>query len=338
VSLTVVARKALWGRSGNRCAYCKRDLMPTTDEATGAAFTGAGLLIGEEAHIRSGRAEGPRHDPDYENVDGYDNLVLLCPTHHTLVDKDGGAAYSVSQLEQLKRDHEEWVRSRLSAAEATALQLEVLLAADVQRMEDALFERWPGLHWMLQQPVPALRRSDLESLVGVGMWLLAKDWPSSHARIRAAADRVRTLIRLLVQHVQDAFEPVDEDGPLRLHRAEKHLGRWDPEAYEPLAHKSELNAVCAWWLAEQLAKSLNWWISAVREDLDPLYRFSEGVLLATEGDFFVSGIQHVRYEYDATQAPDPLPESLDQLRDAIERRATEIGESPQYVVPSEVRL
>lgn len=311
--------------------------MPRLDEITGAILSGAGILIGEEAHIRSGRPTGPRHSPSYVDVDSYENLVLLCPTHHTLVDKDGGKDYSVQQLEEIKREHEEWVSSRLSAEEATLLQVQILLAADVQRMEDALFERWPDLHWMLQQPVPALGQADMKRLAEVGAWLLAKDWPSSHPRIRAAAERVRVLVRLLVEHVHDAFQPVDEDGPLRLYRTEKHLGRWDPASYGPLARQTEVNAVVTWWLGEHMARSLNWWITAVREDLDPLYRFSEGVILATEGDVFISGIRHIRYEYDAATPPGPLPDSLLRLKEAVERRATEMGESPQYVVPSEVR-
>lgn len=335
----MIARKALWGRSGNRCAYCKRNLMPTTDEVTGAALSGAGVLLGEEAHIRSGRADGgPRYRSDYDGVDDYPNLILLCPTHHTLVDKDGGAHYSIAQLEQLKQEHENWVDSRLSLAEATALQVELLLAADVQRMEFALFERWPDLHWTLQLPVPALRQDDLAELAEVGLWLLAKDWPSSHPRIRAAAERLRKLIRLLLEHVHSTFQPLEDDGPLQLYRAEKHLGRWDPVAYEPLALQSEVNAVVTWWLGEHLARSLNWWITAVREDLDALYRFSEGVILATEGDAVIGSIRHVRYEYDAAEPLDRLPESLVELRDAVERRAAELGESPQCILPAELHL
>ncbi|MFS0885513.1 NACHT domain-containing protein [Aeromicrobium sp. 179-A 4D2 NHS] len=67
------------------------------------------MLIGEEAHIRSGRVNGPRHDPDYpeSQIDSYENLILLCGTHHTVVDKQDGRAFSVAELEQMKARHED---------------------------------------------------------------------------------------------------------------------------------------------------------------------------------------------------------------------------------------
>ena len=46
------------------------------------------ILIGEMAHVLAHGKKGPRRaGTNQDNVDTYSNLVLLCPHHHTIVDK-----------------------------------------------------------------------------------------------------------------------------------------------------------------------------------------------------------------------------------------------------------
>ena len=57
-------RKLLWGRSGNRCAYCRQELvMPgKTDNDS---------IVGDECHIIAKRETGPRNNssvPDEEVI------------------------------------------------------------------------------------------------------------------------------------------------------------------------------------------------------------------------------------------------------------------------------
>ncbi|MEU9510899.1 hypothetical protein AB0D32_32005 [Micromonospora sp. NPDC048170] len=40
------------------------------------------------------------------DVDEYENLILLCPVHHTMVDADGGRGYNVETLVKMRRAHE----------------------------------------------------------------------------------------------------------------------------------------------------------------------------------------------------------------------------------------
>lgn len=53
-------------------------------------------------------------------LDTYDNLLLLCPTHHTMIDADNGSGYSVDDLLKLKKDHEE-TQERKRGVEKTIL-------------------------------------------------------------------------------------------------------------------------------------------------------------------------------------------------------------------------
>ncbi|MNN35225.1 hypothetical protein D3C81_1490710 [compost metagenome] len=63
--------------------------------------------IAEMAHVIPHGEKGPRHDerPSGEfEVDAFENLLLLCPTCHTIVDKNS-AAYSRSTLLEWKNNH-----------------------------------------------------------------------------------------------------------------------------------------------------------------------------------------------------------------------------------------
>lgn len=105
-------RKILWGRSGNRCAICKHELIinstPTDNES----------IIGDECHIISRQIQGPRHDPSFpeEKLDVYENLILLCRVHHKMID-DQDETYTIDILQQIKSNHETWVSQKLSETE-----------------------------------------------------------------------------------------------------------------------------------------------------------------------------------------------------------------------------
>lgn len=110
MGISTRSRKLLWGRSGSRCAMCRSELIkpgtPVDDES----------IIGDECHIVSAVAGGPRYDPDFlhESVDRYANLLLLCKVHHKLID-DQEREYTVSCLRNLKASHETWVSEQLDS-------------------------------------------------------------------------------------------------------------------------------------------------------------------------------------------------------------------------------
>ena len=109
MAISVKTRKLLWGRAHNVCSFATCWQGLTADEVDARTGEELPTVVGEEAHIRSGRPDGPRYDPDYPqaDIDDYQNLMLLCPTHHTLIDANDGAAHPVEILIQMKRRHEE---------------------------------------------------------------------------------------------------------------------------------------------------------------------------------------------------------------------------------------
>lgn len=98
--------KFLWGRSGNRCAFpkCRIEL----------ATYGESNVIGEIAHIIAKNPKGPRGNDSLslEKRDEYANLILLCPTHHTLIDNDPNQ-WTAKKLFNIKNEHEQWVIRQL---------------------------------------------------------------------------------------------------------------------------------------------------------------------------------------------------------------------------------
>jgi len=109
VSITDKTRKILWGRSGNRCAFCRVELVHEQDEHN------INLNIGEECHIVSSREKGPRHIIDFGIFDDYENLILLCRNHHRTIDEKE-ETYTVEVLKLVKKNHENWIRTTIDTA------------------------------------------------------------------------------------------------------------------------------------------------------------------------------------------------------------------------------
>lgn len=96
MSISDKTRKILWSKSGNCCAMCNQKLVVEID--------GNNTVIGEECHIISSKQNGPRHKY-LPNYDTYDNLILMCPTHHKIID-DNEMTYTEELLHMLKKNHE----------------------------------------------------------------------------------------------------------------------------------------------------------------------------------------------------------------------------------------
>jgi hypothetical protein len=110
VSITEKPRKRLWGDSGHLCAKCKGRVVEDATDSDDAS------LVGEEAHIVSEKANGPRYDDPLpmDQRDDYENLLVLCNRCHKIVD-DQVNTYNVAALRRMKADHQEWVQKVLSA-------------------------------------------------------------------------------------------------------------------------------------------------------------------------------------------------------------------------------
>lgn len=82
-------------------------------------------IIGEECHIHARRQRGPRATEGLsDELDSYENLILLCRNDHKRVD-DQSDAFPPERLSQLKLQHEEWVRQALSATGESQIKISI---------------------------------------------------------------------------------------------------------------------------------------------------------------------------------------------------------------------
>lgn len=98
-SPTVATIKRLFAVSGNRCAFPKCSLQ-LVDPPTGK-------VTGRISHIKARQPGGPRYDESQteEQRHSFENLLLLCPIHHDVIDDDP-QSYTVNRLTEIKAEHE----------------------------------------------------------------------------------------------------------------------------------------------------------------------------------------------------------------------------------------
>lgn len=91
--------KRLFAVSGNQCAF-PRCPLPLVDEPSGK-------VTGRICHIKAQEPGGPRYDPNQTGDErhAYENLVLMCPIHHDVIDSDP-ESYTVERLLEIKANHE----------------------------------------------------------------------------------------------------------------------------------------------------------------------------------------------------------------------------------------
>ncbi len=90
--------RTLFARTGNQCAYpeCTELLIDQDDD-----------FLGMVCHIEAAGKRGARFNDDLsdDELRSPRNLIVLCPNHHTLIDKKP-ELYDVDRLKKMKLDHE----------------------------------------------------------------------------------------------------------------------------------------------------------------------------------------------------------------------------------------
>jgi hypothetical protein len=101
MSIRAKTRRILWIKAGGRCSICREQLATDMTEEHDDPS-----VFGEECHIVAQSPGGPRAAEIASDLDGYNNLILLCRKHHKQVD-DQRSHFTVKRLRQIKHDHEQ---------------------------------------------------------------------------------------------------------------------------------------------------------------------------------------------------------------------------------------
>lgn len=213
-------RKVLWGAAHGFCSFPNCDtrlIARLSDRSTGEEWT---MPIGEEAHIVSASADGPRYDPNFpaEKLETYENRILLCSVHHTQVDARSGAAYSADDLRIMKRNHEEsfelderidlalqtFVSGQWSADDQVRFRQARL---DGPRVEE-MFVDVPVTHQVGRSTAPAwtaIKQTSSGSPVGAAQLLLHPEWKGHALIVGGPGHGKSTLLQYVCQFHRSRF-------------------------------------------------------------------------------------------------------------------------------------
>lgn len=122
--------KILYANSGGMCSKCKRHIVLQSD-------SGKYEQIGEIAHIYPfGEVGSPRYEEIKKNQfdeklkNDVPNLILLCPSCHSEIDKQP-ELYPATRLIEMKATHEKWINEKLGTeiSNITYAELDVICKA-----------------------------------------------------------------------------------------------------------------------------------------------------------------------------------------------------------------
>jgi hypothetical protein len=278
--ISVLDRKRLWGRSGMRCAICQVSLA-AGDELGGST------IIGQEAHIVARSSSGPRGESPLtaKQRDSYSNLILLCPTDHAKIDSQpyGVAEYTVEKLVQIKKRHEEAVLAN-DQVDRKAQVTEEQWAALIDRLNERMgWDSWTeDLSELFDPNLYRIKYEVTDRLDEASRWIIGRAWPGGHERLRRAIETVPPVFYDLHGTFAQHSEPSRREGYSRIPRF-YNMREWNPEAFERRHKEYDDYMALVQDLALELTRYGNYIAALVREEIDPYFRFEEGLLLIVVG-------------------------------------------------------
>ncbi len=103
-----ITKIRLWAKAGGRCEICNKSLLED-------GLTGKEDNFAQIAHNIPSSPKGPRSgNSSRDEVNSFDNLLLLCGEHHKLIDGTNRVDYSVETLREYKQKHEERIEIQTS--------------------------------------------------------------------------------------------------------------------------------------------------------------------------------------------------------------------------------
>lgn len=127
MAISQLALKILWARSGGLCAFpgCNQELICKTSKD----------IIGHMCHIVAQSPKGPRGNANIpqNEIDSDSNIILLCPTHHRIIDTDENT-YTIEKLTEMKLAHEQKIYDRIHTGSKWNLNFSQLYYINLPRI------------------------------------------------------------------------------------------------------------------------------------------------------------------------------------------------------------
>ncbi len=290
--------KLLWGRSAQRCAFPDCRIKLTQDKKSASAS----FPLGEQAHI-VGRTKTDfrgKSNLSKEERDSYYNRILLCPTHHTVIDKNLDD-YTVEKLHLIKDQHEYWVEHKLSESKDSITTSQSVIYGDLidATVEACQLDSWDKWASRALSTDMNWEEDTHKRLFEFYNKILGAIWPKTLPELECALKR-------LTYEVYEAFETFTEhcvpsktkDGVLVEERFYRSRG-WieDDKEYQLLVNEYQAwNEKCQNHVIEA-TKAANWFADVVRRDINPLFFATKGKFFVIMGPFDVMTFRSYFFQY-----------------------------------------
>ena len=271
MSISVKNRKILWGLSGNRCAFpgCNQQLHQTVGECGNS-------LIGEECHIEAQNINGPRFNSELseKQIDDYHNLILLCPTHHKIID-DNPQEYSVEHLKKMKSDHENHVRRILDdKAGNDDMQYEAIMLYIDMMLDFQYWEAWTS-YLMSAQPL-IVNKDLISNIEEIQRYIISRIWPQRYPELENAFNN----FNVTLHDLYDVFmRHAESDGigyrTIKFYRTNPY----DYRLADKLLPSYNRHVYVVNNLVIEVTKAGNHLCDMIRKYVDSSYRIVEGKLM-----------------------------------------------------------
>ena len=274
--------KLLWGRAASRCAFpdCREKLTQDKNAASNS------FPLGEQAHIVGEKENSPRGEShlSLDERNSYFNLVLVCPTHHTSIDKDC-EGYPVEKLHLIKDQHELWEEQTLSEREdlrktASDIIYTDLIDAAVENCHFGDWDRWTG------RLMSVYRNCDIELEFKTREFsrkVFRTIWPGTLSELERALKTLSQTMADLMDKFGGHFGKQVELKDKVLHEIKPRLAEWNPKLYDKLYNEYEAWGDGVDALVVEATKAANWVADVVRRDINPMFFAAKGKFTITYG-------------------------------------------------------
>lgn len=267
--------KLLWGRAANRCSFpdCRMKLSQDNKTATES------FPIGEQAHI-VGKEEGSARSGSILSVDereSYHNLILLCPNHHTLIDKNP-QDYPIEKLHMFKSQHEYWVESTLSESRNAKVKASDIIYAHLidLTVEGCSFTTWEKWISGLFSPSHKITEDTYDKALNYTLRMYKAVWPGELPELESAMKLFSETMNIMLNfYMKNAERAEKREGYFVEDKSYKR--QWHPE--EIFKELSDRRGRWEGYLGDliiEVVKAANWLAELVRRDINPLFMATDG--------------------------------------------------------------
>jgi len=220
-----------------------------------------------------------------EERNSYFNLILLCPTHHRIIDQNPND-YPVAKLHMMKAQHELWVEQTLSKPEDLHRAVQELIYADLADAAAELchfddWDRWAGQLMSVERHCDVKFAEDIDEF---NKKILRTIWPQTLPEL----ERALKTLAWVMKDVNEKFGEHAEYKEGKLYEDKSYKFYKVPQWVDPEQHKQRLNEYEAWGnevdaLVVEATKAANWVADVFRRDMNPLFYATKGKFTITYG-------------------------------------------------------